>query len=367
MPIRGLWHAEVGVDTSVLVDDATMTLRGPSLALKGTTYRGGIYAAKATVRMVAGAGGLAKVLPATSYFRVQLRHCVEDILREAGEVLSSTSEAAVLDIFIDRWTRPRGSGADALATLLDAAPKASWRALDDGTIWVGTDAWPTLDVPYQVLSEDPAAGRLVVATETPFLRPGVTLDGRRITRVDHVFDDSSVRSELDYTKDPEHGSVDRLLDSFAKVVRRVMRSVRMHARRVGTILRQESNGAVTVKLDGEELTGNDFIPLRYGLPGFKAKVPAGTRCAVHFDEGDPNKPVVSAFEGEAVTEIAFDGGTKPVARVDDTADAGHLVVVGSPVTGITYFAPGTLPTPAPPGAVIALTAKITSGNTKFKA
>lgn len=104
-----------------------------------------------------------------------------------------------------------------------------------------------------------------------------------------------------------------------------------------------------------------------GLPGFRAKVPAGTRCTLQYEEGDGRKPVVTSFEGEAVDEVSFDGGTKAVARVDDTADAGHLVIVGSPVTAITYFPPGALPTPAPPGTVINLTAKITSGNMKFRA
>lgn len=366
MPVRGLWHAEIGVDTKVLVDDATMTFKGPALSLKGTTYRGGLFAEKASVRMVAGAGGLSKALPATSYFRVTVRHCIEDILRESGEALSSTSDASLLNAFLERWTRPRGSAADALAVLLDTIPNATFRALDDGKLWFGFDTWPTTNLPYQVLSEDPAAGRLILSSEEPTLRPGVTLDGRRITRVDYIFDDTSVRAEVEYTKDPAHGSVDRLLDSFGKLVRRVMRSVRMHARHAGTVLAQTGN-TVVVKLDSDDMAGNDSVPLRYGLPGFRATVPAGARCAMQFDDGDPRKPIVASYEGEAITELRFDGGTRPIARVDDTADAGHLVIVGSPVTAITYFPPGTLPTPAPPGTVIALTAKINSGNTKFKA
>lgn len=368
MPIRGAWQVEGAVEATTLVDGEPLQLVGPGLSLKGSSYRSGFFADLGTVRMVGGAGGLVKELRATSYRRVRFRHCLEDLARETGETLSATCDATVMATFLERWTRPRGTAAEGLAALLEMVPGTAWRVLDDGSIWVGTETWPAATLAFQVLEDDPAAGRLVLASETAALRPGVLLDGRRVTRVDHTFESSKVRTEVEYTVDEDRSSVDRLLESFTELVRRVMRSVKLHVRFLGAVVSQAADGSVGVKLDRGEVQGTDGVPIRVGLPGFTVKVPAGARAAVAFEEGDPTRPAVVGFDaGGPVTEVAFDGGTKGLARVDDTTANGHLVIVGSPVTAITYFAPGTLPDPVPPGTVIALTGKITSGSSKLKA
>lgn len=367
MPVRGAWHADVDVDADLLVEGERLTLTAPGLTLTGTARRAGIYSLRGGVRLYAGADGLRTEIRAVSYRRVYVRQVLADLARETGETISATADTAVLGTFLERFTRPRGSAADALAALLDLVPGATWRSLDDGSIWVGSNTWPTSDLLHQVIDDDIKDFTATIASETAALRPGVILDGRRVTRVEHSFEAGAVRTSLEYTRDIDESDTARLLAAFTTLVRRITRGVKFHARRVGTILSQEVSGRVAVKLDGAELAGAEGVLLRYGLPGFRAKVPAGTRCVVEYEEGDGRKPVVTSFEGEAVTEVAFDGGTKAVARVDDTTSNGHLVIVGSPVTAITYFPPGTLPDPAPPGTVIALSGVVTSGNTKLKA
>lgn len=381
MPIRGTWIVDAEIEASTLVDGEPLELVAPGLTLKGTSYRSGFFAARGTLRMVGGAGGFGSQLRASSYRRARVRHCLEDLARESGERLSAQSDPTTLATFVERWTRPRGTAAEGLASLLELVPGAGWRTLDDGSLRVGPELWPAFTGKVQVLEDDPAAGRLVLASELADLRPGVLLDGRRVTRVDHLFEGSSVRTEVEYSVDEDRTSTARLLEAFGEVVRRIMRGVRLHARYLGSVVSQASDGSVEVKFDRDQVQGTDGIPLRLGLPGFKVKVPAGVRGAVGFEEGDAGRPAMMGFDqGSAVTEVAFDGGTRAVARVDDTITAGTLswsspsggVVAlswtppgGSPQLLCTLAATSLLATP--PTGSKELVGKVTSGNPKIKA
>jgi len=383
MPLRGAWVADAAVEATTLVDGERIQVTAPGLALKGASYRSGFYADLGTVRLVAGAGGLVKELRATSYRRVRLRHCLEDIARETGETLSPTCDLVLMSTFIERWTRPRGTGADGLAALLTMVPGVTWRILDDGSIWVGRESWPAFAGKFQVLEDDPAAGRLVLASETAELRPGVLIDGRRVTHVEHSFESSKVRTEVEYSVDEDRSSTERLLESFSELVRRIMQGVRLHVRYLGAVVSQAADGSVGVKFDRDAVAGTDGIPLRLGLPGFRVKVPAGVRLAVGFEEGDAARPAVVGFDqGSQVTEVAFDHGTKAVARVDDAITAG-TISWASPVAGsvaVSFTPPGGAPVllftlsvaagvlgVAPATGSTELVGKVTSGNTKLKA
>lgn len=378
MPLRGLWHVSAETVSNGLGDGLPYDFTAPGLPLKGTSYASGVFAERATIRLVAGGGGLGTELRQVSYRRVLVEHVLADLMRETGEVLAATSDAAILATHLEKFTRPRATGAIALGMLLDVVPGATWRALDNGTIWVGQETWPVVDFDHQVLEEDVAAGRLVLVSAETTLRPGVTLGGRRVTRVDHSFEPSRVRTIVEYTPN-ELQTGDRLLGAIARVVMRITRGVRMHVRHVGKIVGvAEADGSVNVKLDGDAVLGNDAMPMRYGLPGWKAKVPAGTRCAMQFEEADPRRPVVVGFEGEAVDELAFDGGTKSIARVDDTIDAGTFIRSSAGVF-VQYF-PGTTAEAIRAAALLAyqtgtdptatrvdLVGPIKTGNPKLKA
>jgi hypothetical protein len=385
MPVRGAWHADVDVDADVLVEGERLELVGPGIKMSGTARRAGHYAQRGGVRLYAGADGLRTELKAVSYRRVFCRQILADLARETGEAFSLSSDAANLSAFVERFTRPRGTASDCLAALLDVLPAGtSWRSLDDGMIWIGQPSWPTTALTMQTLDDDIKTGVATLASETAELRPGVVFDGRRITRVEHTFEDALVRTEVEYTRDSDESDGSRMLTAFTTLVRRITRGMKFHARRVGTILSQEASGRVAVKLDGADLPGAEGVQLRYGLPGFKAKVPAGTRCTLQYEEGDGRKPVVTSFDGDHVDEVSFDGGTRPVARIDDTTDSGtiswawataagvgtvtlsYMPSGGTPTVFLAIAAPGLTVAPTPTGS-LSLPGKVTSGNVKLKA
>jgi hypothetical protein len=161
------------------------------------------------------------------------------------------------------------------------------------------------------------------------------------------------------------------------IIRSVMSEVDYHKPYPARVIVQDSDGTLQVKPDLDRIPGLTGVPIRYGVPGFTARVPPGTRCIVEFENGDSRAPIVTGFEPGAILQLSFDGGAHPVARVSDRADAGSISWSVDP-TGksltLSYAKPGPLSVPvpfvaltfpsvsaAPSSGTVALEAVITSG------
>jgi hypothetical protein len=144
--------------------------------------------------------------------------------------------------------------------------------------------------------------------------------------------------------------LDRIKEDLTAFVRWVMRDVTYHRLYACSVQGQDGAGLLDLLPDDAAVmgTGLSKVRIRHGLPGFTVKVPTGARVLLGFDNGDPQKPYAALWEQGSVTSITFDKGTKAVARVDDTAVCGTLllgtVTTGGPATQATahqYFPPGT--------------------------
>ena len=75
---------------------------------------------------------------------------------------------------------------------------SSWRVLADGTVWVGTEAWPDSGLleqtDYVETNEWPGENRIELGVETLKLLPGTTLGDRKVSFVEHILRDGYVRS-----------------------------------------------------------------------------------------------------------------------------------------------------------------------------
>jgi len=170
-----------------------------------------------------------------------------------------------------------------------------------------------------------------------------------------------------------------LVGELTAIVANLTGDTRYFGKYAATVVKQHSNGTVDVRADSADIVFPNNLPIRYDAPGWSATVPQGARCNVAFSDGDPRKPYVCDFENGSITRLDYDGGTKNVARVDDTVNCGTLVLtaVGSVLT-FTYTPPtgsttvvavtiaGAAVSVAGTGS-IALTGKITSGNSKLRA
>lgn len=200
MPRVGVWTGDLIVDSEAPPTGKVTFQADGGLALSGFANRSGAYLATTYIRIVGGADGLRAIATPKFYAAANAGLVLGDLLATAGEKLSATSDPTVLSSRLAGWTtiaQPIGS---AIAVLLarGAPAGSSWRVLADGTVWVGTEAWPDSGLleqtDYVETNEWPGENRIELGVETLKLLPGTTLGDRKVSFVEHILRDGYVRS-----------------------------------------------------------------------------------------------------------------------------------------------------------------------------
>jgi hypothetical protein len=196
MPLTGIWMA----DCKLITQPSDETPSGHVVLTLGESLMPGTVAVAELVeglthlRVVGGRGGLGNSLKPKHYYRPTVRHLLVDWARDTGETLSPTCTAATLATQLEAWTTlslPAGAQLAALCAVLGGG--TNWRVLADGTLWVGVETWPASDAAYRSIETDGAGGTRVIGTDGPVVRPGTTLDGRKIDSVVHDIDGNRTR------------------------------------------------------------------------------------------------------------------------------------------------------------------------------
>lgn len=194
-PLIGRWVADVQVDADAeLGDPITLSFDGGTVQYTGAIHRGGLYSGRWHGRIVGGTGGLSTTLTAKAYRAVPLSVVLGDLITATGETLSSSSET-LLDAIVAKWQRIEGPATHTVAAMADELGY-DWRILRDGTLWLGAEAWTTLEADAVVVGNSPALDCTTYAPDAaPLIYPGVTYDGRRIDHVTTTLD-QSLRQEV---------------------------------------------------------------------------------------------------------------------------------------------------------------------------
>lgn len=351
VPRVGAWTADVElVDAPALTGSVELVVDGRTR--RGFVHRGGVESGRWRGRIVGGAGGLQGILGPTAFADTTLAVVLEETLREAGETLAPTS--GDLTATVARWARVAGPTHHTVADVARAAGYA-WRVLDSGAVWVGPETWEALALgaDLDVIEHDPATGRYDLGgVAAQSIDPGrvVTLDGDvvRAGSVEHRLDDDVLRAVLYADRAADAGS--RLTAAFDAMARRALREVDYLAVYPSKVVQQNGDGTLDVLADSPRIALPRAIRYRT-LPGLELTVPAGTRVAVGFEQGDPSRPYAALWELGDVTRWALDGGTHRAAREGHaTADGAVAVqeteVPGSPPTktvALIYTPPGGAP------------------------
>jgi uncharacterized protein YfiM (DUF2279 family) len=303
-PRSGAWYADLRVDTAEAVTGAvTISIGDGRLVLKGTVSRGAEYADTGFVRVVAGADGLRKVAKPRSYNQSSLRIVLGDLLGGAGEKLAASADGATLSKHLVAWTTAGLSAGVALARALrSAAPAASWRALPDGTFWVGPETWPDSGLvtdDYQILDEDPRQLTALLGVEAPLLLPGTALAGRRVSRVEHTIGADGIRTWV-WFEDVETvaaPTADRLKDALGAVVRASVGPVDYFACYWARVIAQ-SGSTIDVEIENptisKVLPSMQSVPLTMPAPGATLQMKAQGRVLIGWSGGDPARPYALA-------------------------------------------------------------------------
>jgi hypothetical protein len=197
MPLYGAWHMRATVDADQVSDvtgPCSIVIEGGA-TLSGTAWRVGENDGRFDVWIVGGKGLLATALTGKFYEAAPSQTIATDIATESGETLSGTSDSATLVTLMPKWMRIAGTAGRALGLLVGKL-SVSWRLLDDGSIWIGPEAWTAYTADVDVTDIQGADDKMIVADDTFGLRPGMSFEGRNVTYVQHVIDPESMRTEL---------------------------------------------------------------------------------------------------------------------------------------------------------------------------
>jgi hypothetical protein len=288
------WDGEAEAPTGPFVFD----IDGVEFRATVVPGRSGAWGGRMRVYVVGGAGGLDEELPVQNYAGgvTRIKTVVDDILRASGETLSSEADATILATQLPSWQRSAGPATAALDLVL-AQAGATWRVLRDGTVWVGVDSWPEVEPSGTVLESDWADGVITVAPDFPTLVPGITVREQKISEVRHELGPKGLRTHL-HAK-----TIAQLMERFTRRTQKESEYAKRYRCRV---TRQNANGTVDVLVDDERMKGRGIgsCRVRAGFPGATIKVPAGARCLVGWDDGEPTLPYVDGWEsGTAFTSI----------------------------------------------------------------
>lgn len=354
IPRVGAWRAELEVSQD---DAAKLTgaveVKVGTQTWKGTSVDVGDYAGRVKLRVVGGKGGLGKATAARYYASIPARVVASDALGEGGEALSSTASAALLASVLPFWTRVAGTVAESLEQIVDELG-ASWRILDDGTVWVGTDTWTEAKLGRMVVTgESPADARVELAMDAHALRPGMAYRGKRVGEVEIRIAPEGVRTVAWFGE--QRGDV--LRSALAGLVRQETKHLDLYAIRGGSVVSQNGDGTLELRLDDPRFPGMSKVPIAYGIPGIDAKVAGGARVLVEFEGGSPAKPRAVVYDSAKLTQITIKASAKVIIDAPDVESqkgGRPLARVGDPVMVIS----------TPPG--LPATGQIMAGNPRHR-
>lgn len=351
LPRIGAWTADVEAEGPEGPSARPELVLGGALRLRGTVVRGGAEQDRWRGRLVGGAGGLGRDAPPVALRDTTLAAALGDTLRVAGEALAP---GVRVEGVATRWHRRLAPAAHAVADIAQAAGLA-WRVLADGTVWLGAETWPEhrpLDV--QVLDWRPELGRAELAGDTLGIVPGQTLRARelvlRVGSVEHLATREGLRTVV--LAEPDARPAGRMLDALSRLVASLTRRVDYLGMYPARVVQQRADGALDLVPDDARLPSCQAVPIRYGLPGVRATVPAGARVLLGYEAGDPARPVAALWELGSITALAISGGTSPAAR------QGHAVSVTIPAGAVMVSSPGG---PVPNVTPITLSGSISEG------
>lgn len=304
MPRIGAWHADLVIDATEVPTGRQEISIGDTGVLVGTVNRASIESGSVRARIVAGADGLRK-LTTPKYFEgagLRLGIPLAAAVADGDEVLSVTSDKAVLDQLISSWTTVETTVGLALQALAAVAPDGTaWRFLPDGSIWIGAETWPEAAGEAREIEATPESATVELGLDQPWLLPGTTLGDRRIDRVEHRITGDSVRATV-WTAPPAASVVDPFQPYRTFYA--------------GRVLAQGANLRVDIQFDDPTIPPMSRIELRSGIAGatvklrFDAQAPR-VRVLLGFENADPRAPFAALWgpaDKSSVEKVVLDLG-----------------------------------------------------------
>lgn len=259
-----------------------------------------------------------------------LRDVVADVARRTDMVFSLPDNADYTDTPIPHFTHS-GSGYQLLANLGRAFGIAdyTWFQLPDGTVYVGSYAHSRfagapVDIPTEFI-QSAAGGNSITLPAIPAIRPGVIVNGQRVTQV-RIQDDEMTLTWTPLNsqgkpaqKSPEQRQIDKIYPELSAGLH-LPRLARVMGPTDSAALGDQSDPfrpryAVNLQLLDENGAAAADTPVYNAVPlpvpmagaegGLFQYPPEGALVEVGFAEGRPDKPLIrqTLADGQALPDI----------------------------------------------------------------
>lgn len=333
----GCWYADASLDGEHALA-GRVTLQIADLTLQGCVLSGGVAKGRSDYRIVAGAGGWGKLLPAKSYATdagVSFATILGDAATACGETLATIDPSLRTGPGFVRLAGP------ASAVLEQLAP-GGWYVDEAGVTHLGKRTVGKLPtVMTRTTPVDLARRTLTLASESiATILPGVSIDGLAVVDVEHTVDaKAGLRSKVWGSLG---GSSSRDLDALRKLLAqldpdRAFRGLTEY--RVVTLSGKRLN-LQSVRPASSGMPNLANVRIMPGVAGCDAAPALGSRVLVGFIDSDQSRPVALAFEdaegaGFSPVTLAFLKGTSGVARVGDeiTISSAQILASGANASG----------------------------------
>lgn len=332
IPAFGLWWAEVEAASAnaadVMTGAATIVL--DDVTFRGTIVSGGAVETRARYRIVGGAGGWGRTIAAKGYANdlgVKAGLVARDAALACGETIGTAPTSTV---------GPSFARAEAAASrVLDAIAPRAWYVDEAGLTQFGRRAAVTWPGKATRIADDSAHGRIELAPSSlAGLLPGAVVDGIEAVDVEHELDGATgkFRSTL-------WGRGIAATSRLPEALRRIVDAQTARHRYYAPWEYRVVQAPVGERLDLQAVRVSSGMPdlrsvrIRQGSAGVRVHPGIGSLVLVSFVDGDPSRPVVTAWDDQAgagavASEIALQAGTTgTTAGVTEHATSAETLMV----------------------------------------
>lgn len=158
-----------------------------------------------------------------------------------------------------------------------------------------------------------------------------------------------------------------LIDRVRLLVRQFTAHLDLFALYPAEVAAQNDDGTLELKPLHPRIAGVSRVPIRYGVPGVRARVRRGSLVLLGFEAGDERVPYASLFAADSIDELTITAVEKVVVKAqlvlwgtDNPDEARRVALEGS----IVKF---TIPLPPPTGPLDLYGIVTSSVSTKVKA
>lgn len=289
LPSWGLWWADVETDGETSFT-GSVALHLADLALSGTIVSGSARMGRGSWRIVGGAGGWSKSLPAKGYTNdagIKLAKVLGDAATECGEAIETAPPTVIGAAF----ARPTG----AASTVLQLLVPQGWYVGEDGVTRLGKRVGAVVQGAVTRGRVDASAGSIeLMADSIASILPGCICDGMIAVDVVHVLSGNRLRSTL---YGSAFGAVSKRLLAWSRLLEQLRPFDRYRGVWEYRVVAQNSDRldlqAASTRFGLPDLRG---VRVRAGIPGVRAENTIGSLVLVAFVNCDPTRPCVVGFD-----------------------------------------------------------------------